>query len=137
MGRGARVQNTDRARGRICAGGRVLDESLRRLHGEAGVELEDHALVDAALAQLGELVAQGGDAGGGELRLAVQGGEVVPGVRLEGEHAAGHPPVARLVVQQRQHGLVAAVHAVEVADGHGARLGDLGVVEAAQDLHLG
>ena len=44
------------------------------------------------------------------------GGEEVARVRLEGQHARRHAAVARLVDQQRQHRLVAAVHAVEVAD---------------------
>jgi hypothetical protein len=46
--------------------------------------------------------------------------EVVARVRLEGQHARGHAAVAGFVGQQRQHGLVAAVHAVEVADGERA-----------------
>jgi hypothetical protein len=41
-------------------------------------------------------------------------------VRLEGHHAGRQAAVAGLVGQQRQHGLVAAVHAVEVADGQRA-----------------
>ena len=58
--------------------------------------------------------------------LRCAAGEVVARVRLEGQHAAGHAAMARLVVQQRQHGLVAAVHAVEIADGDGAGPGDAG-----------
>jgi hypothetical protein len=47
-------------------------------------------------------------------------------VRLEGHHAAGHAALRRLAAQQRQHGLVAAVHAVEVADGERAARRDAG-----------
>ena len=48
------------------------------------------ALVDAAGGQFGELVAQRGDARRRQFRLAVQRGEVVARMRLEGQHAAGH-----------------------------------------------
>ena len=37
--------------------------------------------------------------------------------------------------QQREHGLVAAMHPVEVADGQRAGRRDGGVVEAAEDVH--
>ena len=37
--------------------------------------------------------------------------------------------------QQRQHGLVAAMHAVEVADRHGAGVRQGSVVETAKDFH--
>jgi hypothetical protein len=43
--------------------------------------------------------------------------------------------VLGLVFQQRQHGLVAAVHAIEVADGQGAGGRDAWMVEAAENLH--
>src|SRR4051812_38449224 len=56
-------------------------------------------------------------------------------MRLESEHATGDAAVARLVAQQGQHRLVAAVHAVEIADRESARPRNLGVVEAAQDQH--
>jgi hypothetical protein len=56
-------------------------------------------------------------------------------VRLEGQHAAGQAAVLGLVAQQGQHGLVAAVHAVEVADGERAGRRDAGVLEAAENLH--
>jgi hypothetical protein len=61
--------------------------------------------------------------------------KIVARVRLERHHATGHAAVRGLVVQQRQHGLVPAVHAVEVADGQGAGRRDAGVVEAAKNLH--
>jgi predicted RNA-binding protein with PUA domain len=43
--------------------------------------------------------------------------------------------VAGLVVQEGQHGLVAAVHAIEVPDGQCAGRRDVRVVEAAKYLH--
>jgi hypothetical protein len=56
-------------------------------------------------------------------------------VGLEGQHAAGHAAVAGLAVEQRQHGLVAAVHAVEVADGDRAAGREAGMLETAEDAH--
>ncbi len=73
---------------------------------------------------------------GRQLRLVVEGsGEVVARVGLEGQHAAGHAAVLRLVVQQRQHGLVAPVHAVEIADRQRAGGGNSGMAKTAKDLH--
>ena len=85
--------------------------------------------------QFGQLVAEGDDARGRQLGLVQHGGKVVARVRLEAHHAAGHAALRRLGTQQRQHGLVAAVHAVEIADGERATRGDAGVVQAAKDLH--
>jgi hypothetical protein len=39
---------------------------------------------------------------------------------LESHYAAGHAALLRLAAQEGEHGLVAAVHAVKVADGQGA-----------------
>ena len=54
---------------------------------------------------------------------------------LKRHHAAGHATVAGFVVQQGQHGLVAAVHTVKVADGQGAGRGQRGVVKTSENLH--
>jgi hypothetical protein len=43
--------------------------------------------------------------------------------------------VGRFASEQGQHGLVTAVHTIEVADGQGAGVGQLGVVETAKNLH--
>jgi hypothetical protein len=117
----------------------VLDECLRRQRGQASVEGQHHTLVDAAALELFQLVAQGGDAGRGEFGLAVLRSEKVARVRFEGHGAGGHSPVACLVLQQRQHGLVATVHAIEVADGERTALGrgQGAVPEAAEDFHEG
>ena len=103
------------------------------------VEGQHHALVHAAALQLQQLVAQGGDAGRGELGLLVQGGEIVARMGLERHHAAGHAAVARFVDQQGDHGLVAPVHTVEVADGEGAARSDASerVVEKRNPAGLG
>ncbi len=52
-------------------------------------------------------------------------------VRTQGAELA----MPSLVDQQRQHGLVAAVHAVEAADRQGAGRRDAGVMNTAKDLH--
>ncbi len=94
----------------------VLDESLRRLGRQPCIEGQDRALVDAAARQLGEFVAQRGNTRRREFGFARNRGEIVARMRLKAHHAARHPAVLRLVFQQRQHGLVAAVHAIEVAN---------------------
>jgi len=43
--------------------------------------------------------------------------------------------VRGFAVQQREHGLVATVHAVEVANGQRAGRRDVGVVETTKDFH--
>jgi hypothetical protein len=56
-------------------------------------------------------------------------------VGLKRHHATGHAAVARLIFKQGQHGLVATVHAVKVANGQGASLGQLGVLKTSENLH--
>ena len=109
--------------------------------GEVLVEAQQDHVVDAAALELDDLVAQRGDARRRELGLAGAAGEEVARMRLEGQHAGRHAAMARLAAQQRQHRLVAAVHAVEVADGQRRaafreREGGEGA-EAAVDLHGG
>ena len=50
----------------------VVDEGLGNLGRQPGIERKHHALVDAAARQFGQLVAQGGDAGGRQFGLARQ-----------------------------------------------------------------
>ncbi|TSE31240.1 hypothetical protein Ttaiw_01618 [Tepidimonas taiwanensis] len=115
----------------------VVDERLGRQRRERLVEGQDHAFVDTAAAQLRQLVAQRGNARRRQLRAAVPRGEEVPRVRLERHGARGHAAVTRLVDQQRQHRLMAAVHAVEIADRQRPRLGGspAQVVQAVGDVH--
>ena len=71
----------------------------------------------------------------------MQGSEEIAWMGLECHHAAGHAPVLRLVLQQGEHGLVATVHAIEVADGQSAAgrraatQGLLQVPETSDDFH--
>ena len=118
----------------------AVDEGLWRQGGQRLVEAQHDGLLDAAALELGELVTQRRDAcrrleraaGAAGLR-----GEEVARMRLESQGAGRHAAVPRFADQQRQHGLVAPVHAVEVADRDGAGRSDAGVVVAAKHLHSG
>jgi hypothetical protein len=57
-------------------------------------------------------------------------------MRLEGHDATGHTTVTRFTVEQRQHGLVTAMHPVKVANRQGAGLGELGMVETSVNKHM-
>ena len=95
---------------------RILDESLGRQRCQPRIEGQHYALVNAAAHQLGQLVAQRCNARGRQRRFAGERGEIVAWMRLKAHHTTGHAAVLCLVFKQRQHGLVAAVHAVEVAN---------------------
>ena len=112
-----------------------VDERLGRLRSQPRAEGQHHHLLHAAALQLGQLVAQGANACGSQFGLARRASEIVARVGLEREDATLHPPVGGFVVQQRQHGLVPPVHAVEITDGQRAGAGDARVVESAKDLH--
>jgi hypothetical protein len=62
-------------------------------------------------------------------------GKEITRVRLESHDATGHTPVACLVVQQCQHGLMTPMHTVKVANGQGACLGQLRVLKTSEDAH--
>ncbi len=113
----------------------VIDEGLWRLPRKPFVKRQDHAFVDTAVGEFRELVAQRGDARRRDLGAAERLREMVARMRLEGHRAARQPAVLRLIAQQRDHGLMAAVHAVEVADGERARMARQPVVEASVDFH--
>ncbi len=113
----------------------LLDELRRRLRGQALIEGQHHGLVDAAAFQFGEFVAQRRHARRCGLGLAGTPCKEVARVRLEGEYRRGHGAVPRFVDQQRQHRLMAAVHAVEVADRQGAGPQQGGMAQTAEDSH--
>jgi hypothetical protein len=62
-------------------------------------------------------------------------GKVVARMRLKGQHAAGHATLLGLAFEQRQHGLMAPVYAIEVANGQGAGGMEPGVIKASKYLH--
>ena len=98
----------------------VLDEGVGRHFGQPGIEAPHHHLGNAIAGQRGQLVAQAGDAGGRQFRPAVQGGKVLPRMRFEGHHGGRQAAFARDLADAREHGLVSAMDAVEIADGQGA-----------------
>ena len=99
------------------------------------VEGQHDGLRHAAGGQLAELVAQRADARRRQVRFLGERGEIIARMGLEGEHAARQPALAGLGLQKREHGLVATVHAVEIANGEGAGGGYARVPEAAKNLH--
>ena len=92
-------------------------------------------LRDAAAGELLELVAQGCDACRRRFGPAGEACEVVARVRLERHHRRRQAAVRGLRDEQREHRLVAAVHAVEVADRERAGRGEVAVPKAVEDAH--
>ena len=113
----------------------VGDEGLGRLRREGGVEAHHHRLGDAAALELAQLVAQRRDARRRRLGLASQPGEIVARIGLEGQHRRRQAAVRRLRDEQREHRLVAAMDAVEIADRQRAVGGEAGMPQAAEDAH--
>jgi hypothetical protein len=63
------------------------------------------------------------------------GGKEVAWMGLKGQGATGHAALLRLAFKQRQHGLVATVHTVKVADRQCACGCHVGVLETAKNFH--
>jgi hypothetical protein len=113
----------------------VLDELLGRLRGQPAVEGQHDGLGHAAGREFAELVAQRADACRRQVGFLGEGGEIVARMGLEREHAARQPALASLGLQEREHGLVATVHAVEIPYREGAGRGYARVPEATENLH--
>ncbi|MCY1532634.1 hypothetical protein D9M68_679170 [compost metagenome] len=79
---------------------------------QAAVERQAEHLVHALARQQLELVAQARQAHRRCIRA-----EVLARLRLENHHATGQTQLSRTLAQPLENGLVAAVHAVEIADG--------------------
>jgi hypothetical protein len=62
-------------------------------------------------------------------------GKKIARVRLKGQHTTGHAALLGFTFQERQHGLVAAVHAIKVANRQRACACHIRVFEAAKNLH--
>jgi hypothetical protein len=54
---------------------------------------------------------------------------------LESQHAAGYAALLGFATQKRQHGLVAPVHAIEIANRRGTRRGHSRMFETSKYLH--
>ena len=113
----------------------VVDEGLRGERGKAVVEGHHDGLIDAASGQFAKLVAQRRDACRGAVVSTAAAGEVIARMRLESQHATGQTTVLGLVAQQGQHGLVTAVHAIEVAYRQRALGCNASVVEPSEKTH--
>jgi hypothetical protein len=85
--------------------------------------------VDAVRGEQRELLAHGGKA-----RRRARRREIFPRQRLEAHHGALYPAFARDRDGAVEDGLVAEVHAVEIADGKRDRCAAW--LEVAQDAHL-
>jgi len=90
----------------------ALDEMLRGEVCERGVERQHHRHVEAELADQPDFLGQRG-----QPELRVVGLEVVARMRLEHDHAASGLRGLGLVQRLCQQRLVAAMDAVEIADG--------------------
>ncbi len=111
------------------------DEILRRGGGKLGVETHDEGAVEPGRGQQPQLVALAG-----ELEQRLLRPEKLPRMRREGER--GRRPLQAAARAQRgaDHGAVAAMHAVEIADRHhgaGERPGLKGAAGTARDMEGG
>jgi hypothetical protein len=64
-----------------------------------------------------------------------EGSKKIARMRLKSQGATWHAALLRLALEQGQHGLVAAVHAVKVAYRQGTRRRNVGMLEATENLH--
>jgi hypothetical protein len=62
-------------------------------------------------------------------------GKIVTRMRLEGENATGHAALLGFTPEQRQHGLMAPMHAIKITDRKGTSLIQARVLETAKKLH--
>ena len=111
------------------------NDGLSRLRCQPSVKGKNDALVNAALGQFEQLVAQRGNAGWSQFGLAGQRSKIVAWMRLKSNDATGHASVQGFVFQKRQHGLVAAVNAVKIANRQRAGGGQLRVLVTAKNFH--
>ncbi len=111
----------------------AVDEGHRRERGECRIEAQHHGEIEPeALEQL-ELEGQRGQPEVRPFRL-----EELARVRLEQDHPGGAPQPGRRVARHLQQRLVAAMHAIEVADGEGRTArGGGDVVRVVENLHDG
>jgi hypothetical protein len=109
----------------------VRDEDIRRAPDHVGIEGQHEGGIDAEILQVPHLDAERRQA---EMRFV--GLEEAPRMRLEGQHAElGVQPLG-LGLGLGQHRLMAAMHAVEIPDGH-HRAFQIGghILEMAQQSH--
>ena len=104
----------------------LLDEGLGRHVGQVLVEAFQGDLLDAVVLQRPHLVAQAADLRGNQFGAAALAGEIGARMRLEGHDGGSQAAFAGQLADLCQDGLVAAVDAVEIADGY--RAGAIAIV---------
>ncbi len=111
----------------------MLDEGVARHSSQPGIEMQAQHAVHAQRLQGGQLLAQAHQA-----RLDRIGPEELQRLRLEQHHPRRQAGGGGVFLQARNDGLVAQMHAVEIADaGHAAAMLRAQVVQAADQFHAG
>jgi hypothetical protein len=109
----------------------VAHEGAGRGLGELGGETDHQHHRDPHLFEQRLLLAQGGDR-----RRRLLGAQHRQRMWIEGDHHGGHLQLAGALHRAVEHGALAAVHAVEVADGGDAAARQLAtVVGVVEDVH--
>jgi hypothetical protein len=74
-------------------------------------------LLNTAAFQVGQFVAQSGHPAGREFRSLSPLGKKVARMRLKREHATDHAALLGLAAHQCDHGLMAPMHPIKIANG--------------------
>ncbi len=111
-----------------------FDEGLGLERGKAIIEMDHAGALDAGMRQGLQLVAQGGDAFGC-LKAGSTGGEKLARVRLEGQYAPRQRERRSQFGESLKQAQMAAMHAIEVANGQCARSALGRWRKASEDLH--
>ena len=113
----------------------LLHKLLGRQGGQPRLKRQDHGAIDSQRSQGVHLVAQGGDARRSQIGLASHACKIIARMRLERDHAHRQSASMRLAPELGQHGLVAAVNAVEIADGERTTGNRRWLMQATLDFH--
>ena len=102
-----------------CVNQEFFDEILGGHVGKGAVESRQQHATHAGIGKGGQFVTQASDLRGDQFGAVGQAGEVLARVRRKGQHRGRQAARCPGGTDGLQHGLVAAVHAVEVADREG------------------
>ena len=122
------ITNQNVARTQL-AGEDVVDKMLGAERGKAAIEVADVNLIHAVRRKQFQLLAQAGES----RRCCIRAKQLAR-MRLERHHRRRQIQGPRLGHQLLQHGLMPAMHTVEVADGHGAA-GQIRAKGSAKNQH--
>jgi hypothetical protein len=81
------------------------------------IKRQDHGLLNTAAFQVGQFVAQSGHAAGGEFGALGPLGKKVARMRLKSKHATGHAALLGFAAHEGNHGLMAPMHPIKIANG--------------------